>query len=179
MWVVYANWLGHIMTPPNASTTTIVTALNFFYVDDGLFSFPNESELISFFKQIVPLLASWGFPLTKFFMTCDELKKIIPKNDLLPVKTLKFKDENCLQNTLGMTWCSQDDCFKFDPSFSDEHPERFTRRVILSIYSRIFDPLGFIQPFILQPKLIIQELCRSELAWDDEVPMEVRNGYPA
>ena len=29
------------------------------------------------------------------------------------------------------------------------------------------------QPFILQPKLIIQELCRLELTWDDEVPAEV------
>ena len=40
----------------NASANTIVTALNFFYVDGGLFSFPNEAELISFFKQIVPCL---------------------------------------------------------------------------------------------------------------------------
>ena len=83
-------------------------------------------------------------------MICDGLKKIIPKDDLLPVKTLKFKDEACLQNTLGMTWCSQIDCFKFDCSFSNKIPEKLTRRIILSIYSRIFDPLGFIQPFVSQ-----------------------------
>ena len=29
------------------------------------------------------------------------------------------------------------------------------------------------QPFILQPKLIIQELCRLGLLWDDEVPAEI------
>ena len=52
-----------------------MTALKNFYVDNGLFSFPNETELILFFKQIVPLLASRGFPLTKFFTTCSELKK--------------------------------------------------------------------------------------------------------
>ena len=74
---------------------------------------------------------------------------------------------------LGMTWCSQDDCFKFDCSFSDEHPEKLTRCIILSICSRIFDPLGFIQPFILQPKLIIQELCHYGLSWNNEVPIEV------
>ena len=110
----------------NASDSTLMTALNNFYVDDRLFSFPNETELVSFFNQIVPLLASRGFPLTKFFTTCDALKKIIPKNDLLPIKTLRFKDENCLQSTLGMTWCSQDDCFRFDCSFSDEHPVKLT-----------------------------------------------------
>ena len=71
---------------------------------------------------------------------------------------LKFKDEACLQNTLGMTWSSQNDCFKCNCSFSNEILERLTHRIILSVYSRIFDPLGFIQPFVLHPKLIIQEL---------------------
>ena len=75
--------------------------------------------------------------------TCEDLRKIIPKNDLLPVKTLKFKNEACLQNTLGVTWSSQNDCLKFDCSFSNEIPEKLTRRIILSIYSRIFDPLDF------------------------------------
>ena len=39
----------------NALANMIMTALKSFYVDDGLFSFPSETELISFFKQIVPL----------------------------------------------------------------------------------------------------------------------------
>ena len=88
-----------------ASMSTITTALKSFYVDDGLFSFPSEAELISFFEQIVPILASCSFPLTKFFTTCDKLKKSIPKDDLpvSAVKTLKFKDEACLKNTLGMS----------------------------------------------------------------------------
>ena len=72
----------------DASTCTIMTALKTFYVDDGLFSFPSEAELVSFFKQIVTLLASRGFLSTKFFTTCNGLKKIIPKHDLLPVKML-------------------------------------------------------------------------------------------
>ena len=133
------------------SIVTIMTAIKKFYIDDGLFSFPSKAEHISFFKQIVPLLASHTFPLTKLFTTCEGLKKIIPNDDLLPVKTVKFKDEACLQNTLGMTWCSQDDYFKFDCLFSDEIPEKLTRRVILSMYSRIFYPLGCIQPFVLHP----------------------------
>ena len=52
---------------------------------------------------------------------------MIPKDDLLSVKTLKFKDEACLQNTLGMTWNSQSDCFQFNCSFSNESPEKLTR----------------------------------------------------
>ena len=46
------------------SMSTIITALKSFYIDDGLFSFLSEAELISVFEQIVPLLASHNFPLT-------------------------------------------------------------------------------------------------------------------
>ena len=67
-----------------------------------------------------------------------------------------------------MTWKSDIDCFKFNCSFTAEWEEKVTRRRILSVYSRIFDPLGFIQPFIF--KLIIQELSRLKLLWDDEIP---------
>ena len=83
-------------------------------MDDGLFSFSSEKELIAFFKEIVPLLVSHGFPLTKFYTICSALKKIIPKNDLSFIKTLKFKDDACLQNTLGIIWKSDSDCFNFN-----------------------------------------------------------------
>ena len=70
--------------------------------------------MIAFYKEIVPLLASRGFPLTKFFTNCDALRDLIPNQDLALVKTLQYKDEACLQNTLGMAWKSDVDCFKFN-----------------------------------------------------------------
>ena len=76
-----------------------------------------------------------------------------------------------------MTWKSDSDCFKFDCSFTTESEEKVTRRRILSVYSRIFDPLGFIQPFILKPKLIIQELSHLKLLWDDEIPDSLKNDW--
>ena len=46
-----------------------------------------------------------------------------------------------------------------------------TRRGILSTVSSVYDPLGFIAPFILISKHILQDLSREEhLGWDDEVP---------
>ena len=68
-----------------------------------------------------------------------------------------------------MVWDTAIACFRFICSFADEKFEKLTRRIILSTYSRIFDPLGFIQPFVLHHKLIIQELSRLGLSWDDEV----------
>ena len=36
----------------------------------------------------------------------------------------------------------------------------------------VFDPFGFVAPFVLTGKKILQDLCRLKLGWDDEVPAE-------
>ncbi|XP_015750134.1 PREDICTED: uncharacterized protein LOC107329984 [Acropora digitifera] len=45
-----------------------------------------------------------------------------------------------------------------------------TRRGVLSAVSSIFDYLGFLAPFILTAKQILQDLCRIKLERDEEVP---------
>ncbi|KAK3745377.1 hypothetical protein QZH41_001405 [Actinostola sp. cb2023] len=36
--------------------------------------------------------------------------------------------------------------------------------------SSIYDPLGFISPYVLPAKFILQDLCRQGFGWDDPVP---------
>jgi len=35
--------------------------------------------------------------------------------------------------------------------------------------SSVFDPLGMLAPVILVAKIILQDLCRASIGWDDEV----------
>ena len=44
-----------------------------------------------------------------------------------------------------------------------------TRRGILSVVSSVYDPLGFVSPFLLPAKKILQELCQEPLGWDDTI----------
>lgn len=44
-----------------------------------------------------------------------------------------------------------------------------------SLVSSVFDPLGFLPPFVLLAKEILQSLCRIKLTWDDEIPPECRS----
>ncbi|XP_041483382.1 uncharacterized protein LOC121430170 [Lytechinus variegatus] len=44
-----------------------------------------------------------------------------------------------------------------------------TRRGILSKVSSLYDPLGFLAPFILVAKVLLQGICQKGLAWDDPV----------
>ena len=103
-----------LVNATDASYLTTEKELRIFYVDDGLFSFQSDNESITFFKEVVPLLALWGFLLTKFFMNSPNLKLSIPDKDLAAVKLLNFETDGYVQSTLGISWLSIQHCFKFN-----------------------------------------------------------------
>ena len=47
---------------------------------------------------------------------------------------------------------------------------RQTISKILSVVSSIYNPLGFVAPFIFLAKTILQDMCRSKPRWDDQIP---------
>ena len=44
-----------------------------------------------------------------------------------------------------------------------------TKRGILSTISSLFNPLGFLSPFMLPTKVLIQDLWKEKVGWDDEI----------
>ena len=75
-------------------------------------------------------------------------------------------DEFPTERVLGILWDIKSDSFRFKIT-ANKSPQ--TRREILSITSGIFDPLGWISPFTLRARMILQRLCRDGTDWDDEV----------
>ena len=61
-----------------------------------------------------------------------------------------------------------------DQFFFRTNPETTsTKRGILSIITKIFDPLGFLSPILLTAKIIQQDLWKAELGWDDIAPADI------
>jgi len=56
---------------------------------------------------------------------------------------------------------------------------QLTKREVLRISSRIFDPLGLIAPTVLLLKITFQQLWECPLEWDDPVPHDIRNTWIA
>lgn len=72
-----------------------------------------------------------------------------------------------MERALGVQWCVESDQFQFRVIVK-ENP--LTRRGVLSTVASVFDPLGFVSPFILLGKQILQQMCRDKLSWDDPLP---------
>lgn len=85
------------------------------------------------------------------------------------LKATSIEDKNGL-SILGLFWEPEGDCFRIKinlRSFSDK--ELVTKRTILSQIARIFDPLGFVAPVTITAKLLMQDVWREELTWDQPV----------
>ncbi|XP_015751232.1 PREDICTED: uncharacterized protein LOC107331194 [Acropora digitifera] len=75
-------------------------------------------------------------------------------------------DQLPINRTLGLHWDAERDVFCLK-AVSTKKPA--TKRGILCTISSLFDPLGFLSPFILPIKVLIQDLWKGRVEWDDEI----------
>lgn len=133
------------------------------YIDDIASSIPSEEEAIQLFIELVNLFQGGGFELTKLTSNSKALVEKIPVNKRLS-KDVIFKTETKI---LGMRWDSETDVFRFKIDFFSK---RCTKRTILSCVARSYDPLGLIAPCILYLKLLVKELWKMKVDWDEDPP---------
>ena len=140
-----------------------------FYVDDCLKSVKSEHDAIYLVKNLTELLKKGGFRLTKWLSNSRGVVESIPESErATSVKNLDFGHAP-IERALGVQWCVSSDTFGFSIIVKDRPA---TRRGILSVVSSVYDPLGFVSPFILSAKILLQDLCRKKLNWDDKIPDE-------
>ena len=70
---------------------------------------------------------------------------------------------------LGVRWCVETDHFVLDVSEVGHQARSLspTKRNIVSLVGRIYDPLGFLSPVVIRLKSLFQELCELKLGWDE------------
>ncbi|GFQ65077.1 integrase catalytic domain-containing protein [Trichonephila clavata] len=73
---------------------------------------------------------------------------------------------------LGLAWDSEKDLIYFDPKDLLKFMSRKTesKRFILSVVGRIFDPIGILGPFVIKLKCLLQDLWTLGVDWDSELP---------
>jgi len=77
------------------------------------------------------------------------------------------RDKLLVERTLGLQWCTEADVFQFRMQLKTQ---QCTRRGILSTVCSVYDPMGFLAPIMLPVKLLLQEMCRQNLGWDENIP---------
>ncbi|GFV82360.1 integrase catalytic domain-containing protein [Trichonephila clavipes] len=138
-----------------------------FYVDNCVTSFETEEQLQKFIVESKILLSSAHFNLRGWH-----------SNVLLnPEKfsELESQPDNFETMVLGLIWNLKDDCLSCNINCQKNEGKAITKRSLLYIANHIFDPIGFTAPVTLKPKLILQEIWKLKLKWDENLPKDILN----
>ncbi|GFS75420.1 uncharacterized protein NPIL_79101 [Nephila pilipes] len=79
--------------------------------------------------------------------------------------------EEVTVKTLGMLWGSSTDTFTCKVTVNTN--SNFTKRDVLSDIARIYDPLGFLGPFITKAKIFMQQLWLLQIDWHEKLPPDI------
>ncbi|XP_076658358.1 uncharacterized protein LOC143362242 [Halictus rubicundus] len=145
---------------------------NDMYVDDLLTGTSSVDTAVELKTQLINLLKRGGFQLHKWASNKQELTA--EQNDELSVPSICLNEQT--RKLLGIYWNSVQDTITYVIRPLQNH-ERCTKRSILSQVAQLFDPLGLLGPVIIKAKLIMQELWKANLNWDETIPQSLQNKW--
>ena len=118
-----------------------------FYMDDYLDSVESPEKAINRSKELVHLLHLGGFKLTKFVSNVPNLADRI---DGSPQSTEPKVIVSCQEDSshvLGLKWDHTNDTLVVSRGTSCAITKSLTQRLVLSLVSKVFDPIGLVAPF--------------------------------
>ena len=161
--------------------------LSSIYIDDVSLGSNDVESTYKLYLKSKSRLAEAGFKLRKFVTNSEELRSQVDTNEQTTEeqnKAVNVKEEDLsyakgslgtkLDNAdgrhkiLGVQWDFMQDTFTFnigDVSHYMEDSEP-TKRNVVSMTARFFDPLGVVSPVTILFKMFFQCLCEAGVGWD-------------
>ena len=170
------------------------------YVDDYASASSTVSSTVQLCKKIKSRLDDEGFNMRKWESNSrDVLEKLqddrqyqqpqpsssqmtsVSEEDQGYDQSVFAQSRESIPKVLGQRWNNLSDEleFEFTRIVNAAETEIITKRIILSIATRFYDPVGLISPIALPFKLIFQELCQKALRWDDPVDENICSKWKA
>ncbi|XP_062540970.1 uncharacterized protein LOC134209014 [Armigeres subalbatus] len=146
--------------------------LKSFYVDDALTGANTLAEARKLREDLEALLGRGGFKLHKWCANDPAILEGVPLEDREKQLSFEESDINGVIKTLGLLWDPVSDNFVFRVKSMVDYSVPQTKRQVLSEIARLFDPLGVLGPVIVLAKIVMQQLWRKKIDWDEPIPIE-------
>ena len=149
------------------------TILKSTYMDDSMDSVDSDNEAIELFYELSNLWRLANMHPRKWVSNSKRVMNVVPECDRALGIDVNAKGLPTVK-TLGLWWKAETDCFEYKISFKIEIPI-ITKRIWLSKVSTVFDPLGFVSPFIVQARILIQQIWVKGYDWDESIIDNIEN----
>lgn len=155
------------------------------YVNDIITGPESEEAAFDLYNRARDIFRAGGFNLRKFVTSSLNLHLQINCAEGIqqPVQKLSYSDETYAKTTLGapsvrdhkilgVSWNPRDNCLFFDVSDLAQLAYNLqpTKRNIVSLIGKFYDPLGFLVPVTIRFKIFFQKLCQTKMDWDSPLP---------
>ncbi|XP_055587983.1 uncharacterized protein LOC129740353 [Uranotaenia lowii] len=145
------------------------------YVDDCATSFRciEEAKITSW--QIKYIHKCGGFDLRNFCSNSREVLHYLGEKEAGTVKNLIPENDDAPERVLGLLWDTMQDKLRFPTTMRKdianliEQGLKPTKREVLRCVMSLFDPLGLLAPYLIFGKILMQEIWRKGLGWDEQI----------
>ena len=146
---------------------TSETALNSTYIIDSHDSVEDDKEGVLLYQQLTKLWRMADMCARKWLSNFSAVLAKIPVEEMASEINLTSGHLPSVK-TLGLSWLANEDVFSFRSSVHEESSQ-LTKSAFLKRIALLFDPLGFLMPFSVRGKILVQEMWTSGANWDDKL----------
>lgn len=137
------------------------------YVDDIITGENSFEQALELKNEIINMLETAGFSVHKWATNSAELLSTIQET---PESQVTFSPEESTTKVLGMIWNAEYDNFSYHAELTKAD---ITKRSMLSVIARLYDPLGLLAPVVFVAKSMLQSLWALKIGWDDTPPPDI------
>jgi hypothetical protein len=145
------------------------------YVDDTLDSVESQEEAIELYNNISTICKEAGWRVHKWSSNDKSFLSHVPVEDQAqgcPVKTVDAAEMSI--KTLGVRWMPETDQFIGESTEIVVEDQNITKRFVLKKMAKIYDPLGMMSPYVMQCKMLLQEIWKTGSDWDETLNENLR-----
>ncbi|GFR08915.1 integrase catalytic domain-containing protein [Trichonephila clavata] len=136
------------------------------YMDDFVLETSTDTEAITLYREILQLTSRISLPLAKWTTNSKTLQGVW-KQENFPFREIT--------QVLGVKWDTDKDVFQIDvqAKIVEASKEPVTKRLLLKLMSKFYDPLGLFAPVTVIVKILFQDTWLSGIKGDELLPPAV------
>ena len=147
-------------------------------MDDYLDSVASPEKALNRSKELVHLLHLGGFMLKKFVSNVSDLADRIDGSPQSNEPKVIVSCQEDSSHKLRLKWDHTNDTLVVSRGTSCAITKSLTQRLVLSLVSKVFDPIGLVAPFTVGARLLLKNIWRvAGQQWDDELPQDMVQGF--
>ena len=141
-----------------------------FYVDDLLAGADDAESALLLYQDLRQVLMKGGFQLRKWRSSSSHQ---IPADlqETMPAKEMVDSHSATYPKALGIAWDSRKDALSIQVQLPDHFSS--TKRGVASDTAKSFDVLGWLAPFMLNMKILFQDMWKEKIDWDTPLKEEL------